>query len=324
MITTSYADRRDFHCWTTRSTSGQAERGGCLRGWSLGWSTCAISAGSPGPTRRSLVTADGDDRLATDGRYTEQAAAESPDVRVVVARHCAVALVESVGADADGRLAFEAHDVSVEAFDGLAAAAGPKVELVRLGHVVEDLRRVKDADELDLLREACAIGDRALAELLPWLRPGWTEREVARRLEDLMLDHGRRRPCLRDDRRDRPALRRSRTTSPPTGRSRRATSLKLDFGALVAGYHADMTRTLVLGRAARTGSARSTTSSPRRRRRAERPGAGCDAAPTSTRRPATVIEEAGLGEPFPHGLGHGVGLEIHEAPLLGASGDGYP
>ena len=276
--------------------------------------------GFTGSNAALLVTADGDDRLATDGRYTEQAAAESPDVRVVVGRHCAVALVESMGADADGRLAFEAHDVSVEAFDGLAAAAGPKVELVRLGHVVEDLRRVKDEDELDLLREACAIGDRALAELLPWLRPGWTEREVARRLEDLMLDQGG----------DGRAFDTIVATGPhssiphhqPTDRPlARGDLLKLDFGSLYRGYHADMTRTLVLGEPADW--QRDLYDLVARSQAAGRAAVVVGATESGVDRAAReVVEEAGLGESFPHGLGHGVGLEIHESPLLAASSTG--
>ena len=147
-------------------------------------------SGFTGSNAALLVAADGDDRLATDGRYTEQAAAESPDLRVVVAGTALLALVESVGGRRSARLAFEAHDVTVEAHDAWLPQPVAEVELVRLGHVVEDLRRVKDDDELGLLREACASGTGRWPSCCPWLRPGWTEREVARRLEDLMLDHG--------------------------------------------------------------------------------------------------------------------------------------
>jgi Xaa-Pro aminopeptidase len=275
-------------------------------------------SGFTGSNAALLVAADGDDRLATDGRYTEQAAAESPDVRVVVARHCAVALLESAGVD--GRLAYEAHDVSVEAFDGLAAAVRPNVELVRLGQVVEDLRRVKDDHELGLLREACAIGDRALAELLPWLRPGWTEREVARRLEDLMLDQGGDGRAF-----DTIVAAGPHSSIPhhqPTDRPlERGDLLKLDFGSLYRGYHADMTRTLVLGEAA--GWQRDLYDLVARSQAAGRAAVVVGATEAGVDRAAReVVEEAGLGESFPHGLGHGVGLEIHEAPLLAASSTG--
>jgi len=275
-------------------------------------------SGFTGSNAALLVAADGDDRLATDGRYTEQAAAESPDLRVVVARQCAVALVESMGTD--GPLAFEAQDVSVEAHDGLMASAPPSVELVRLGHLVEELRRVKDDDELALLREACAIGDRALAELLPWLRPGRTEREVGRRLEDLMLDHGG----------DGRAFDTIVATGPhssiphhqPTDRPlARGDLLKLDFGSLYRGYHADMTRTVVLGEPADW--QRDLYALVARSQAAGRAAVAVGAAESAVDRAAReVVEEAGLGESFPHGLGHGVGLEIHESPLLAASSTG--
>ena len=87
------------------------------------------------------------------------------------------------------RLAFEAHDVTVELHAGLAALDGAP-DLVALGHAVEALRVVKDDGELALLREACAIGDRALRETLGQIAPGRTEREVARRLETAMVDLG--------------------------------------------------------------------------------------------------------------------------------------
>jgi Xaa-Pro dipeptidase len=277
-------------------------------------------SGFTGSNAALLVAADGDDRLATDGRYTEQAGTESPDLRLVVARNCAVALVESLGADASARLAFEAHDVSVESFDALSAVAGSAVDLVRLGHLVEDLRRVKDEHELALLREACAVGDRALAELLPWLRPGLTEREVARRLEDLMLDQGG----------DGPAFDTIVATGPhssiphhqPTDRPlARGDLLKLDFGSLYRGYHADMTRTLVLGEPADW--QRDLYDLVARSQAAGRAAVVVGASESGVDHAArAVVEDAGLGESFPHGLGHGVGLEIHESPLLAASSTG--
>ena len=277
-------------------------------------------SGFTGSNAALLVAADGDDLLATDGRYTEQAAAESPDIEVLVARHCALALVESVGGGG-GRVAFEAHHVTVEATTAWRRGRSP-IELVRLGHVVEDLRRVKDDDELDLLREACAVGDRALAELLPWLAVGRTERQVARRLEGLMLDLGGDGLSFDTIVASRPEL---LDPAPPAHRSAvaRGDFLKLDFGAEVSGlprrHDADA------GRSVTAADWQRETLRPRGDRSQARPGgrggravevAGVDRAARS------VIEDAGLGERFPHGLGHGVGLEIHEDPFLAASSTG--
>ena len=146
-------------------------------------------SGFTGSNAALLVTHDGA-VLATDGRYTEQSAARgartSSGSSTGAAPRCC-----SSGPPRPARAPsrFEAHDVSVERFADLERAAGP-ARLTPLGHAVETLRQVKDDGEIALLREACAIGDRALADLLPTLHPGQSEREIARRLENLMLDHG--------------------------------------------------------------------------------------------------------------------------------------
>lgn len=275
-------------------------------------------SGFTGSNSALLVASNGDDVLATDGRYTEQAAAESPGIDVLLARACAVALVSRAHSIGTARLAFEAHDVTVEAFDGLSGIGGESLELRHLGPVVEDLRRVKEPSELDLLREACAVGDRALAELLPWLRVGLTEREIARRLDDLMLDHGG--DAVGFDTIVASGPHSSIPHHQPTDRVVEAGDfLKLDFGAEFRGYHADMTRTIVVGGAPSqwqrdmyelVATAQAVGSA------AVRDGAEVADVDRAAR---AVIEAAGLGEAFPHGLGHGVGLEIHEAPLLAAT-----
>jgi Xaa-Pro aminopeptidase len=278
-------------------------------------------SGFTGSNAALLVAADGADRLATDGRYTEQAAAESPDLEVVLSRQCATALVDHARSAGQHRVAYEAHDVTVDLLDLLQASAQDTVELVRLGPVVEDLRRVKDLGELSLLREACAIGDRALLDLLPWLQTGQTEREIGRRLEELMLDHGGDGRAFETIVAGGPHS--SIPHHQPTDRPlQRGDLLKLDFGSLFRGYHADMTRTLVVGATATSWQqdiydvvARAQAAG----RSAVRGGVELAVVDRAARE---VVEEAGLGEAFPHGLGHGVGLEIHEAPLVAASSTG--
>jgi Xaa-Pro aminopeptidase len=278
-------------------------------------------SGFTGSNAALLVTADGRDRLSTDGRYTEQAAAECPGLEVLLSRQCASALVDHAQSVGIGRAAYEAHDVTVDSFDGLVAATGGAVELVRLGPVVEDFRQIKDPGELELLREACAIGDRALADLLPWLKAGRTEREIARRLEDLMLDQGGDGRAFATIVAGGPHS--SIPHHQPTDRPLdRGDFLKLDFGSLYRGYHADMTRTFVVG----TSPADWQSDTYDLVSRAQAAGraavvAGVELAAVD-RAAREVVEAAGLGEAFPHGLGHGVGLEIHEAPLLAATSTG--
>jgi len=276
--------------------------------------------GFTGSNAALLVAREGEALLATDGRYTEQAAEESPDLALLVSQQITPALVAAAAERGVGRIAFEARDVTVELFDVMAEAAGT-AELVRLGPAVEDLRRLKDEGELALLREACAVGDRALAELIPWLRVGLTEREIARRLDDLMLDNG-------GDGRGFDTIVAAGPNSSiphhqPTSRTvERGDFLKLDFGSLYRGYHADMTRTLVVGGEPADWQ-RETYELVARAQAAGRDAVRVGAALADVDRAArTVIEDAGLGAAFAHGLGHGVGLEIHEDPFLASSGTG--
>ncbi len=268
----------------------------------------------------ALLVTDRDDVLATDGRYVTQAGQESPGLELLVDRECATGLTARAGRKGLGRLAFEAHDVTVEGHATLQDVDGAP-ELVPLGHAVETLRTVKDDTELALLREACSIGDLALRETLGRTAPGQTEREVARRLEAAMVELGA----------DGIAFETIVAAGPnsaiphhrPTDREIvRGDLLKIDFGARYGGYHADCTRTVVVGREPEDWQ-REIYDVVRRAQRAGRHAlaVGTDVRDVDAAARAVVVA-AGYGEQFPHGLGHGVGLEIHEAPLIGALADG--
>lgn len=257
-----------------------------------------------------LVGADGSAVLATDGRYAGTAARVCPELECVIDRDTAGAL----GTRVSGRLAFEAHDVTIEAHQTLSGKL-EDVELMPLGRAVEELRAVKDEEEIALLREACAITDRVFDAMLPFIRPGRTEREIAIALERSMVDLGAEGPAFA-----------SIVASGPNGAiphhvpgARTVESgdfVTMDFGALYGGYHADMTRTVAIGAA--TGALREiyelVAAAQRAGVEAAVPQAGTKDVDAAAR---DIIAEAGYAEEFPHGLGHGVGLEIHEAPLLG-------
>jgi Xaa-Pro aminopeptidase len=257
-----------------------------------------------------LVGSDGSTVLATDGRYVGTAVRVCPELECVVDRETAGVLVDR----ASGRLAVEEHDLTVEGRDELAERA-EGVELIRLGHAVEELRIVKDAEEIALLREACAITDRAFEAVLPAIRAGATEREVAIKLERAMVDLGAQRPAFA-----------SIVASGPNGAiphhapgARELESgdlVTMDFGALYGGYHADMTRTVAVGTpdAWQREIYDLVAAAQRAGLEAARPDAAVKDVDAAAR---DVIETAGHGDDFPHGLGHGVGLEIHEAPLMG-------
>ncbi|UVS78289.1 Xaa-Pro peptidase family protein [Actinokineospora sp. UTMC 2448] len=272
--------------------------------------------GFTGSNAALLVTADGDDVFCTDGRYTTQAQRQVPDLRHVIERASAPA----VAAEARGRVGFESQHVTVDGLDVLKAAT--EAELTRAPDLVERLRLVKDETEVDALRMACAAADRALADLVEHggIRPGRTEREVARELEARMLDHGAAAPSFES------IVAAGANSAIPHHRPTDAVLqqgdfVKLDFGALVDGYHSDMTRTLVIGEPEdwQRELYELVALAQAEGRAAVRPGAEVAAVDAAARQ---VIEEAGQGEFFPHGLGHGVGLRIHEAPSLAKTGDG--
>ncbi|WP_158851486.1 M24 family metallopeptidase [Saccharothrix deserti] len=279
--------------------------------------------GFTGSNAALLVHADSDDAtvFCTDGRYLTQAAAQVPDLERVIDRPCDVALVGRAAKAGADRVGFESHHVTVDGLDALTEAADG-VELIRASDLVELLRLVKDDAEVEALRMACAAADRALAGLIEHggLRPGRTEKEIARELENRMLDHGAAGPSFES------IVAAGANSAVPHHRPtdavvRDGDFVKLDFGALVDGYHSDMTRTLVVGRAAdwQRDLYQLVAASQKAGRTALEVGARVSDVDAAAR---GVIEQAGYGDQFLHGLGHGVGLQIHEAPALSKAGDG--
>jgi Xaa-Pro aminopeptidase len=260
-----------------------------------------------------LVPADGAAALATDSRYALTAGREAPDIELVVTRAVAADLAALAAQRGLGRLAFEAHEMTVEQRDELAAIGG--LDLRPLGRVVEELRTVKDRAELALLGQACALTGQAFDQVAPQIAAGMTERQLAALIERAMIEAGAEKPAF-----DTIVASGPNGAIPhhePGGRAFTAGDLiTIDCGARVAGYHADMTRTVALGPPA--GWQREVyelvAAAQRAGIAAAVPGAAAADVDAAAR---DVIEQAGYGEFFGHGLGHGVGLEIHEAPALG-------
>ncbi|MGY1749486.1 M24 family metallopeptidase [Modestobacter sp. SYSU DS0511] len=257
------------------------------------------------------------DLLGTDGRYTTQAQTQVPDVELLVDRGTVTALA----ARAAGRIGFESHVMTVDGLRSLERVVGD-AELISIRRAVEALRAVKDDGEIESLRRACAVADRALAELATEgaLRPGRTELEVGRELDARMLALGAESPSFET------IVATGANSAIPHHRPdatvlRDGDFLKLDFGATVDGYHSDMTRTFVLGYAAdwQREVYELVTASQAAGRAALAVGAEVVAVDAASR---DVIVAAGHGDHFTHGLGHGVGLEIHEAPGISALGAG--
>lgn len=246
-------------------------------------------------------------RLFTDFRYIERARAAEGVEAVETPRAVLPALAELL----DGTVGFEADDVSYAGWQALAAHG---VALVPTQGVVEALRAVKEPRELDAIRAACAISDRAFEALAQERFTGRTERELAWRLDQLLHDFGGEGPAFETI--VAAGENGSRPHAIPGDRPIEAgTLVTIDAGTTVGGYRSDCTRTFATGdlpdelariyeiclQAQEAGVAAL---------RVGITGVEGDAASRS------VIGAAGYGERFGHGLGHGVGLNIHEAPAL--------
>jgi Xaa-Pro aminopeptidase len=255
--------------------------------------------------------------FVTDGRYDEQSrqqlGAAGVDAEIVVT----VEQRETVTAAAGGlrRVGLEAGAVTWAAQRRYAADWFPEAEMVPTEGVVEAWRERKEPAEVARVEAAAAIADAALTRCLPLLRSGPTEADFALELDTAMRRLGASGPAFETIIAAGPNSAKPHHR-PSNRRIAEGDLVVVDFGATVDGYRSDMTRTLcvgepspsqvelhaVVGRAQAAG------------RDAVRAGVEAKAVDAATRE---VIETAGWGPRFPHGTGHGVGLEIHEAPYVG-------
>jgi Xaa-Pro aminopeptidase len=261
-----------------------------------------------------LLPAGGTGILATDSRYALAAQRTCPDVELIAERFVESALTGQMVARGMRVVAFEAHEMTVERHAELIAKA-QGVHLVPFGQKIEELRMVKDPSELELLATACRISCQAIADVFARIRPGLTERQLAAALDARMADLGAEGPAF-----DTIVASGPNGASPhhaPTDRPmRRGDLITMDFGALYGGYHADMTRTVALGEPA--GWQREiyelVAAAQRSGLEAARPDADLGDVDAAAR---DLIRDAGHADHFGHGLGHGVGLQAQEAPMIG-------
>jgi Xaa-Pro aminopeptidase len=268
--------------------------------------------------------------LVTDGRYREQAAHEVDEVDVVTSLQGSESrYAEQVAQLGVRRLGFEAAHVSVAGHrrladelaetsaDGTAREPGG-VDIVPLDDPVERDRWAKDTQELDALRRAQATTDDAFDEILERIAVGMTERQLALELEVTLRRDGAEGLAF-----DPIVAFGDHASEPHHAPGHRMLEegdvVKLDFGARWEGYHADMTRTVAFGEPATElrkihDVVREAQQAGIDAVREGETGGSVDAAARK------VIEDAGYGDRFAHGLGHGVGLEIHEGPWLRRDG----
>ncbi|HQR79937.1 MAG TPA: Xaa-Pro peptidase family protein [Actinomycetota bacterium] len=271
-------------------------------------------SGFSGSNGALLVLADAA-VLATDGRYRVQAGREAPDVELIVTRQLLTDLLGAAAQRGLARVGFDPARMSVAGWRQ-AGEDVPEIALEPVEVDVAGLRAVKDDAEIALLRQASAISIQALTALLEDVRLGMTELALARRLELLMGEAG-----ASDRAFDSIVAAGPHSAIPhhqPTTRPIAAGDLlKIDFGALFEGYHSDCTRTFIVAAEPLDWQAEIhavVLAAQRAGIGALAPGASGQQVDRAARE---VIEEAGFGQYYSHGLGHGVGLQIHEAPFLG-------
>ena len=255
--------------------------------------------------------------LATDFRYYEQVKMQAPEWTLVEITDSAEAALARLVADRGlKRIAFESDVVTVQQFETWRATV-PEIEWVPTHGIVEDVRQTKDEGELGRIEKAVRIADEALAHVIDWLEPGVTEREVAWELEVHMRTHGAEQVSFT-----------TIVASGPNGAMAHAVTsdraiqrgdpIVIDMGAKYEGYCSDLTRSFCLGHASdeyrriwdlvlQAQQAAEAAIVP------GMPGAEADAI---ARR---MIYGAGYEGKFGHGLGHGVGLAIHEKPRAGVT-----
>lgn len=250
--------------------------------------------------------------LATDFRYYEQVQLEAPDFELAKIGNKFPDLLPGLLSEAGvRRLGFESQDVTVDQLYTWSQATDG-VEWVPLKDTVEKLRAVKDEDEIEALRNAVALTDEAFAHLLGAIRPGMTEREAAWEIEAYMRSHGASNVAF--DLIVASGPNGARPHARPGDRPiQPGEPIVIDIGCVLNGYCSDMTRTICLGRP----NSRYLEVWETVRRALEAAESAICAGMSGVEADALardLIGEAGYGDYFGHGLGHGVGLAVHEGP----------
>ncbi len=263
----------------------------------------------------ALLVEPGSATLFTDGRYIVQSREETREARVRIMRDPLLTAVgQYLRKRGRARIAFEPARLSVAQKGELDRAAGAKVRWVGLANVVEELRAVKDAEELAQMRRAARLGSEVFADVLPLVRPGVQEVELAAEIEYRMRQKGASGAAFETIVASgaRSALPHARPTQKPL---RKNELVVLDLGAILGHYCCDLTRTVFVGRAPVRvrrwyEAVREAQAAAREALRAGVAAGAVDAAASR------VLKRFRLERRFVHSTGHGLGLEVHEEPRL--------
>jgi len=257
--------------------------------------------------------------LATDFRYVEQASRESPDFEIIQTkrelRDWLPGLVSDLGWH---KLGFESDFVSYDGYDKLSEAIETKkanLEFVPTIGIVEQLRSIKDSEELGFITKAVELVDAAFEQAKAIIRPGITEKEAAWEIEKFLRQEGSEGMPFEIIVASGPnsALPHAHPTEKIICSNE---PVLIDMGAKISSYCSDFTRTLFLGKANKIFQEIYHIVLKAQNTAIQGVESGMDAS-QADRLARSVIEQAGYGDAFGHGLGHGVGLLVHESPTLG-------
>ncbi|SKA81895.1 Xaa-Pro aminopeptidase [Caloramator quimbayensis] len=253
----------------------------------------------------------------TDSRYTEQAKKQvknfeiieykPPSVQEYIKKIVLDNEIKRIGFEED-RISFSEYEKYKETLEG--------IELIKLNGAVENLRIIKDEEEIELISKAAQIADDAFLHILNFIKPNMTEKDVALELEFFMRQKGASKLSF-----DSIVASGNRSSLPHGVASDKVIEkgdfLTLDFGCIYEGYCSDMTRTIVIGKAddKQKEIYNIVLEANKEALEAIKPKMACCEIDKIAR---DIISNKGYGDRFGHGLGHGVGREIHEQPRLSA------
>ena len=286
-------------------------------------------SGYRGHTGCMLVMSE-DNFILTDSRYTEQVTIEAPEFRCIdigrdgyskTLKELVTSKANITGISADKlRIGFENEHISYSQYKAYYDAFCDIAELVPLDDKVNRLRMIKTEQEIECIARAEAIGDEAFNHILTFIDEGMTEQEVALELEYVMRKLGATGLSF-----DTIAASGSNSSLPhavPTSRKLvKGDFLTMDFGCIYEGYCSDMTRTVLIGdepSEKQMDVYQTVLSAQVAAMKLIKPGAKCSDIDKCAR---DIIANAGYGAYFGHGLGHSVGLYIHEEPRLSSKCD---
>jgi len=266
-----------------------------------------------------LIITQNKNILATDSRYTVQAKSQASEYEILPVTSDIEGWFPGLAAGLNiKRLGFEGEYLTFSLYRRLCDILGKGktvLKLVPAENMAEPLRAVKEPGEIELIRQAAAISDAAMAHIREVLYPGMTEREAAWEIERFMREKGSQ--PLPFDIIVASGPNAALPHAQPSARAiQRAEPIVIDIGARVGGYASDLSRTFCLGDADDTYKKVYDTvlGAQLGAMAIIKPGMTGGQADQIAR---TIIEEGGYGEAFGHGLGHGVGLATHEQPRLG-------